>query len=633
MNTNINKKLIILEDKNILSHYENLNVCIWNGYNVKNNFISVPKYLELNAKVIRKKFIQLISNLSSNSISNKKITQHLIVNKNYNLWWMSLLSEKSHYKSPRIKDCLKMLALEEILLKENPSEVIFYFSDNKIAKTLKNLLINLNIKFNFKKVYKKKIKFLAINSFVKNIYHKLPYFFQSLIYFFKTIFSNRIFKSKNKMNSFAGENSIIFFSYLFHINKDDFNNGIYNTGQWGPIPKILKKLSIKSNWIHHFIPSISIPKPRNGIDFINKFNINSETNGNHHFLFCYLDNKIILKVLLNYLKIYCKYFSLIRYKNLFSIKNSNLNFWFLLKSDFNNSFFGPKLIENLLWIELFEKMFSEIPTQKIGIFLQENQSWEKALITAWRKFNHGKLLGLNNGFVRFWDTRFFDDYTNIQNSSSLNQPLPDFTILTDPSSWFEYVNSGYPESKLIKAETIRYFDLCLKNKKNIKKENIINDSEKIKGIVLGDIVKKTTNDMIKCIENTHNQKNYLWDFKAHPANNVNLKSYKNINITNLEGDLKNIISNYSIVIAPAATLSVLEAYISNIKIVIFLDNDEINLGPLFKLKDGVNTVSNYQEMNEAIDKKNLNKGFNRNDLFWFNEDMRLWSSILKSDYQ
>ena len=44
-----------------------------------------------------------------------------------------------------------------------------------------------------------------------------------------------------------------------------------------------------------------------------------------------------------------------------------------------------------------------------GIYLQENQGWEKAFITSWKKHKHGNLIGLNNGFVRFWDTRFFED--------------------------------------------------------------------------------------------------------------------------------------------------------------------------------------------------------------------------------
>ena len=198
MNTNINKKLTLLEDKNILSNYENLNICIWNGYKETNNCISIPKYLELNAKIVRKKFIQLIKNLGTNNISSKKITQHLVVNKNYNLWWMSLLSEKSHYKSSRIKDCLKILALEEILLKENPSEVIFYFSDPEVAKTIKKLLLNLKIKSKFKKINKNNLKKFALKKTCRYFYFKLPYFFQSIIYFIRTVFINKKFKSKKK---------------------------------------------------------------------------------------------------------------------------------------------------------------------------------------------------------------------------------------------------------------------------------------------------------------------------------------------------------------------------------------------------------------------------------------------------
>ena len=118
-----------------------------------------------------------------------------------------------------------------------------------------------------------------------------------------------------------------------------------------------------------------------------------------------------------------------------------------------NSIIGSKSIENLLWIELFDLALSEIPYQEKGIYLQENQGWEKAFITSWKNHNHGKLIGLNNGFVRSWDTRFFDDSRTVKDPSNDSLPIPDHTILTDHLSWNSYLEAGYPANKLLKAET------------------------------------------------------------------------------------------------------------------------------------------------------------------------------------
>ena len=62
-------------------------------------------------------------------------------------------------------------------------------------------------------------------------------------------------------------------------------------------------------------------------------------------------------------------------------------------SDFKISLGGAYLLEHLLWINIFDKIFKEIPKQKIGLFLYENQPWEHAFIRAWRLNGHGKIIG------------------------------------------------------------------------------------------------------------------------------------------------------------------------------------------------------------------------------------------------
>ena len=632
VNNNINS-LYLFQSNEIDSIQGKSNVYIWNGYQDKENYISIPKYLDDNAEKFRKKYIEFLHDLGTKNISNKNLAQHLKINNNYNLWWMSLLIEKSHYKSVRIKDCLKLFALEEILIKNKPSEITLYFSDKVIINTIRKLSETLEIKFILKKIYPQKNYKYKSRSIFHSIYFKSPYILQALIYLLQHVFIYWPLRKTYKIKWFTEKKSIFFFSYLFHLDYIKYKEDKYKTGQWGPITDLLKELSLKSNWMHHFVPNPIIPNTKTGKEFIDKLNIDPNTNGAHQFLLNYLNLKIVLKVISSYIKIVFKLPIFIKFKDSFKPNKSNACFWYLLKKDFMNSIIGPKSIENLLWIELFDLALSKIPYQEKGIYLQENQGWEKAFITSWKNHNHGKLIGLNNGFVRFWDTRFFDDSRTVKDPSNDSLPIPDHTILTDHLSWNSYLESGYPANKLLKAETIRYFDTYIDLSK--KKQDVMNQNNrefktdnKFKVLILGDIVFDTTSNMIKTIENLSNKENFLWTLKAHPGCPINIKNYKKIKLETYDKNLKDVISKFDVAIVPAATLSALEAYLYGINVIIFLSKEELNLSPLRKFSE-IKVVYDLNTMNQAFNPENIkNYTPKKRDLFWFDKNLPLWKKVL-----
>ena len=626
INNNINS-LYVFQSDEIDSIKDKQNVYIWNGHQDKANFISIPKYLERNANRIKKKYIEFIYDLGKKNILNKNLIQHLKINNNYNLWWMSLLTEKSHYKSSKIKDCLKLFALEEIIINKKPDKIFLYFSDQTTVDAISNLVKNLNINFTLKKVSPNENYKHNFKSIFHFIYCKSPNPIKAIIYLIRNIFVYWPLKKVSKVEWFKKKKSIFFLSYMFHLDPIKFSEGKYKTGQWGPITELLPNLSIKTNWMHHFIPNILVPNTKIATNFINKLNNNSEINGVHQFILGHLNIIILFKVILNYFKILFKFPVILKFKNSFKPSRSKICFWHLLKKDFVNSIIGPKSIENLLWIELFDYAFSIIPHQEKGIYLQENQGWEKAFIMSWKNHKHGKLIGLNNGFVRFWDTRFFEDKRNFEDTSDCKLPSPDFIILTDKVSWNSYLDSGYPENKLIKAETIRYFDACL-NQSEKKQIFSYGKETKLKTLILGDIIHETTDNMIKILEKIIRKEDFNWTIKSHPACPINITNYQNIKLENSNNNLKDIVSEFNVVVAPAATLSVLEAYLKNINVIIYLDKNEINLSPL----------RNFPEVKFAYDLNTMNKAFDINEiknllnkkqnLFWFDKDLTLWKKIL-----
>ena len=72
-------------------------------------------------------------------------------------------------------------------------------------------------------------------------------------------------------------------------------------------------------------------------------------------------------------------------KFFFENKISNVNFCYFLKEDYMSSFFGPTLIYNIMNIIILKNLLKNIPKQKVGIYIIENQSWEYCFIKFWKK--------------------------------------------------------------------------------------------------------------------------------------------------------------------------------------------------------------------------------------------------------
>ena len=92
--------------------------------------------------------------------------------------------------------------------------------------------------------------------------------------------------------------------------------------------------------------------------------------------------------------------------------------------------------------------------------------------------------------------------------------------------------------------------------------------------------------------------------------------------------MQDIVSKFDVVVAPAATLSVLEAYLNNINIIIFLDKDEINLSPLRDIPE-VKLAYDLDTMNKAFSIQKIKNPLNKEqNLFWFDKNLTLWKKIL-----
>lgn len=156
---NKNKKddtLVLLDTDDVPSNLVKNVIYKWNGYQENLEFFSIPAYLEANSNRLKVKYINFINSLGDTRINKKTINDHLSLKNGYNLWWMSLVTEKSPFKSPRIFDCLRLLALEEILITKNKKKLMLFSSSNVLAEAVKILCANLSISFSWQYTKQKK---------------------------------------------------------------------------------------------------------------------------------------------------------------------------------------------------------------------------------------------------------------------------------------------------------------------------------------------------------------------------------------------------------------------------------------------------------------------------------------------
>jgi len=603
-----------------LKNFDILTISINNGewycYNSKKKKLKnlINNYVEENSHSLRNKYVNFISNFDEFKIQDKNIPEYFKNTSGYNLWWMSLIVEKSLYKSPQISDCIRLLALEEILI-HNKTKSLIVSGEKKIIDALKLLADGIGIKISYN--YSNNSHTLYKNFFsLKFLYQNLPIPVKGLVFFLRQIFSINLSKSPSK-DWFNSTNSIMIFSYFIHLDLVKAKKGIFYSQQWEILPDYLKSNKIKVNWFHHFLKSDSSKNINQGSKLLSQFNNNSFEN--HSFINSFLSFFDMLKVFFEFIIFLIKSYNLTNISSAFNIKDSQVNLWPLLKDDFFLSIRGNVLVQNLIWIRQFDQVFKRMPKQKLGLYLMENQGWESAMLHAWKKYNHGEIIGIQHSVLRFWDLRYFDDF---KKNNSYQKPAPDLTALNSPIALEMYLSAGFEKNKIIKLEALRY--LAKENKIN---RNYKDYSHKI--LIVGDININSNRLLIQYLEKL--KLNHInFSIKFHPSGIMDLNEFNNIFITEIKSSLDTFINDFNICISVGSTTAGLNAYLSGLKVIVFLEKSELNMSPLRGFSN-VSFVNNFKDLKKAIINLDFSKKSNDGiqTYFWNNKSIKKWKSFLK----
>ena len=587
----------------------------WDEINVVNQDISIIKFLDENSDFIRDKYNKFINNLSEKKIGDLSLKKYFKLKNGYNLWWMSLIVERSLYKSNSNSECLKLIALELIINQYSLKKIKFFCNDRKIVKSVRPLCKKLKVKLSI-------ISNFTYPSYKVIIPDLLKVILYGIIYF---IYRWPLKKIK-KIDLKNFNSKLIFFSYLYQSrNVDNNDSKRVELGHLNELQKIVHKKEIKSMWIHHFVSSFNTQNPTHTKNILNNTNLNSDLD--YHKCFdTELSFFIIKKIIKTYFYIYFRSLFKNRFIDSFRLENSELILWNVLKKDFNRSFSGIICFKNIVWIYQIDKILSTLPQQNIGIYLMENQGWERALIHAWNIHNHGKLFAYQYGVFRYWDLRYYDVPNTKSLYSSDSLPQPDMIAVSGQHAFNLFKKMGYQDKFLVQVENLRYNNYSKLYNIDSNKYFLRKTNKKI--IILFDIEILINLRLINCINNLSSKFNDIeWSLKFHPANKFNVQKYLKCKFKIIDGDIKDYLNNIDVALAVSNTGASVDVHLMGKPLIVFRDTSTVNFSPFEKYSDKIVHVTNTNEIENAIEFTNYQTSINNNFL-WLNEDLIKWKKFL-----
>tara|TARA_B100000963_G_C22639767_1_gene679813 strand:+ start:9424 stop:11301 length:1878 start_codon:yes stop_codon:yes gene_type:complete len=595
----------------------------WNGYNNTDKTYSLFRYIEDNCNRLRSEYLKFIHDLGEREIAEKSLINHLELNNNLSYWWFTLFVEKSLYKSP-ISDSIRLFALEEIISKNNPEKILLVSSNKILKKILKDYCKKNNIKFLFKKVLDDRFKFLSVRSLVSY----LPEWTKGILFLVKYFHRNWSIFAAKKNDWRISKNNLFVSSYFFGVSLEKANDGEFYSHYWNEFHYLVKDLKINTNWLQNFEVSPSINNSKYALEILNKINSNQE-DSSHAFIESYMSLKIFLKVFKNWFKLIIKSYAL-DVRNLFQIGDSKMSIWPLLKNNWFTSMQGYIAVSNLIYIELFDEVLGSMPRQNKGLYICENQSWERALIHAWNENNHGKLIAVAHSTVRFWDLRYFCDERSYSLKTKNSMPQPNFVALNGEPAVNMYLSAGFRPESILKCEALRYGFLDdYKNYNKNKLDNVINN----KILILGDYIHSETDKMLQLLIEANQliDMDISYFFKPHPACVIDAKKYPSLNLKIVLDPLSKILSEYDVVYTSNMTSASVDSYYAGLPVIVMLNNHSLNYSPL-RDQTNVKFVANKEHLSESLIFCLTNELINENkqDFFYLDPQLNKWRDILKS---
>jgi surface carbohydrate biosynthesis protein (TIGR04326 family) len=604
---------VLLWDSDAIPPSTNDYVVLWSSFSISDSVhssISILDYIEEHSDRLRSRFLGFVHDVGNSQNGGKTVLEHLQIRPTFSYWWLTLFASKRWHPNSHITEAVKLIALEEILAGFKYSE-IFVQSENAYLHSQVSQLTYVSREIRDQKTVISPQKFNPLH-FVKHILRACATLVRQIV-----VLRNVVPMATGKV-----ESDFLIFDHLVRFDQSDANNGAFSSQYWNPLQPLLQERTQRITWVHQFVKTSDQQSPKDAQAILST--INSRSQQQHFLLECRPSLQVIKRALRDYRKLLGVAFKTSQIGESFSLNGSKLNLWPLFQDEWYESLIGSTAMRHLLILATTEASLSQVPHCKTGIYLMENQPWEIALLHSWAAAGHGRIIGLVNAPIRFWDVRYFADGRSLLPKSTDRihfQPQPQEIFVNGPLSRKLLEESGVDPHQIRDVEPLMY--QYLQNDKTY----VTVESDGI--LVLGDFFTHLTEKIIELVIDSQvlsgDRRKIL--FKPHPLNLDKWSELVGDNFTLTNAPLSELFDLCSIVIAPSASTAALEAYCANKLVVSILEPSTLNFTPLRGVENAM-FAKNRNELAKILRSTPKVSLSDRQQLFYTDSNLSRWNQAL-----
>ena len=604
---------VLLWDSDGILPSTNDYVVLWNSFSVpgsNHSSVSIPEYVEEHSERLRSRFLGFVHDVGNSQSGAKTVLEHLQIRPTFSYWWLTLFASKRWHLDSHITEAVKLIALEEVLAGLKYSEISIQSENASLHSLVGQLAHKLPSQTATKSMQQFRI-FKPIH-IAKHILRASATLVRQIV----------VLRNVVPMTTKKVESDILVLDHLTRFDQDAASNGEFVSQYWDSLQPLLKERNQGVTWIHQFVKTSDQQSPKDAQTILSS--INSRSKQQHFLLECRPSLRVVKRTLRDYCKLLSASFRTGQIADCFSLADSQLNLWPLFRDEWYESLVGSTAVRHLLILTTTEEMLSKTPHCETGMYLMENQPWEIALLHAWSANGHGRIIGLVNAPVRFWDVRYFADQRSLspKNKDHLHfQPQPQEIFVNGPLSRALLEDSGIHPGQISDVEPLMYQYLQNDTSSMVAQGDDI--------LVLGDFFTDLTKRIISLVVESQqlsgDRRNIL--FKPHPLNRDPWVDVLGDNFTLTNAPLSELFKLCSIVIAPSASTGALEAYCANKFVISILEPSTLNLTPLRGVEDAM-FAKNCNELAKILMATPKVKSGDRQQLFFIDANLTRWSQAL-----
>jgi surface carbohydrate biosynthesis protein (TIGR04326 family) len=601
----------------------NGNVLLWQGVAQQPGSRSLTEYLEEHGVEVRRRYLAWSYEFGETRVMGRALRQRLRVFRAGSLWPVSMFVEQSTWKQASLEKILKVLALDLLLESEQPKSLRFAGADRNLGRVLEGLCRDRQIRYS-------SVRLPARRAGVRSgLRHWLPHTLQGLaapVYFL--IRRWRLRRPRPAPSGQAARRMLICAPFINHT-AEVLGARDFASKYWSELPQLVLREGYELLWLHIFYPHERIPTAAVAAQVVARIEADSGSSGAHEFVDAYFSMRGLLRVLAQWAGVALESIVVGACLRARFACRPRESFWPLLRSDWARAFRGIECAAALFYLECFDQALAAVPHQDEGIYLMENQGWERALIRAWRRHGHGRLTAVAHSTLRFWDLRYHCDERRYQPEQRGHIPEPDVVAVNGAQARRAYLATCANRERVVECEGLRYLQLAPGEPSASRARKA---EEPLRLLVLGDFLPQSTAPLLQLAADAvreSRQTAQIW-VKPHPNCPVAAEWLPGVQFKIVDEAVASLAPSVDLVLASNTTSAALDAYLSQARVLVYDDRSGVNFSPLRSVP-GVRFVHHVLELREALaEARDARQAFEPSAAEFFHTDRALprWRAYL-----